>query len=111
MSRPNLLHCTIALAGLVVAAGASAAEPTPTPAKATAATTEDLICRDRLRPGSHIAMRTCLTRAQWAVARAQGSLRAPLGLSTHAGVQDGAGPWGAVSTVGASVGMSAFTQR
>jgi hypothetical protein len=112
MSRPNVLHCAIALAGLAVAAAAFGAEPPNTSAEptitSTAATAESLICRDRLRPGSHIAMRTCLTAAQWAAAKAQASFRAPY---AAASVNEGMGPWGNVSTTGASVGMNAFTQR
>jgi hypothetical protein len=112
MTRQNLLHCSIALVGLAVAGGAFGAEPTPTtPAPSvkpavtsTTSATDGLICRDRLRPGSHIARRTCLTAAQWA---ARSMNTQPASAYAH----ESTGPWGQVSTAGASVGMSAFTAR
>ena len=104
MTPQNVLRCTIALVGFVVAAAAFGAEPTNTrvtPAKPVITAPEGLICRDRLRPGSHIAKRVCLTSAQWAMPYPQ------------AYPHETVGPWGAAaqSTVGASVGGSAFTAR
>ena len=112
MPRLNVLRCSLAVVGFVVAAAAFGAQPatTPvTPAKPGLAATApgDLICRNRLRPGSHIAMRTCLTAAQWAASYPRGFYPQAQGF-THDG---GAGPWGAVTTTGASVGMNGFTAR
>ena len=108
MSRQNALRYSLAAVGFVVAAAAFGAEPaTPaTPPKpsivAPGDTTGGSICKSRLRPGSHIATRTCLTAAQRAAATIQ---------TASPGVYGGLGPWGQVSTVGQSVGMSAFTAR
>jgi len=112
MTRQNLLHRSIALLGLAVGGAAFGAQPTaPTPAPSVTATTsapDDLICRNRLRPGSHIKMRICMTAAQWAAPIPQGFM--PEGIGGGVG---GGGPWGAgaISTTGASVGVSAFTAR
>ena len=114
MSRPNVLHSVIALAGLAVAGAVLGAEPPNTSAEptitSTDAATEALICKDRLRPGSHIAMRTCLTAAQWAAPKARGftGVQGPV---ARAFINEGTGPWGFVPTTGASVGMNGFTQR
>jgi len=103
MTVQNVLRGAIALAGFLVAAAAFGAEPTNTrvtsagPNTATTAT-GSLICRDRPRPGSHIAKRVCLTSAQWAI-------------YPQAYPHETPGPWGQQSTTGASVGMSAFTAR
>ena len=112
MARQNLLRCSLALVGLVVATAAFGADPTPTPATptkpevaATAAATDGLVCRNRLRPGSHIKTLTCLTAAQWA----SRSMRNRGYAQGYA--HEGAGYWGTVSTAGASIGMSAFTAR
>lgn len=110
MPRHNVGRCSIAIVGLVVASAAfgaepNAAAPAPSVKPDVAVTTsgpEDLICRDRLRPGSHIKTRACLTAAQWAAPR------------TQSYVHEGMGPWGqaigAVYTPPAQ-GMRAFTDR
>jgi hypothetical protein len=106
MSRLRVLRCSVAVVGFMVAAaafGAPPAAPRVTPVKPTTKATADLICKSRLRPGSHIATRRCLTAAQWA---------APNPFvwgATHADA--GMGPWGQVSTAGQSAGASAFTAR
>jgi hypothetical protein len=109
-----MLRCAIALTGFVVAAAAFGAEPpkpSAEPSASTQAATEGLICRDRLRPGSHIAMRTCLTAAQWAAARAQGRFGPRYGGGVSGYVHEGVGPWGQVSTTAQSVGVNVFTAR
>lgn len=101
MSRPNVLHLSIALVGLAIGTAAFGAEPTTTapakPAVASTAATGPSICKSRIRP--------CAARRQARTGR---------GLSAQAAFGQawgGTGPWGAVSTVGQSVGMSAFTAR
>jgi len=102
MSRCNTFRHSLAVLGFLAATSAFADEtPTKPVAEPTAASTSkgpeprDLICRDRLRPGSHIAMRTCATAEQWAAAN-----RTPAAYP-----QEGQ----PISTVGQSVGVSAFT--
>jgi hypothetical protein len=102
MRRSNALVYAIGTLGMMAATAAFAVDESAKPAaasKATAAASQPQICRTRLRPGSHIATRTCLTAAQWAARNQQ------------VGVHDGTGPWGQVSTAAQSVGMSAFTAR
>jgi len=106
MFSANTIRSSLALLGLLVAVAAYSAEPPAEPATALAEPTaqsraEKLICRDRLRPGSHISMRTCATAKQWAAST----------VSRHTQSGGGAGPWGqaSASTVGQSVGVSAFT--
>jgi hypothetical protein len=102
MRRSNALSCVIGILGMMAVTTAFAVDEPAAPAassNATAAARQPLICRDRLRPGSRISVRTCLTAAQWSMRNQQ------------VGVHDGAGPWGQVSTAGQSVGASAFTAR
>src|SRR5919108_2776126 len=108
MSRANVLRCSLAVVGLAVAAAAFGAQPAATPADSaqpgvagTTGTTDGLVCRYRLKSGSHIKVRTCLTAAQ----------RAARSMRDRGYAHEGAGPWGQgnFSTAGASVGMSAFT--
>ncbi len=60
MSCSNVLGRTIVLLGVLVAAQSLAAAPS-----------QDVVCRDQLRPGSHIAMRVCATPQEWAASRAR----------------------------------------
>ena len=108
MHRANAVSHLIAVLGMAVASAAFAAdEPTAPPASspATAAAPQPQICRDRLRPGSHIATRTCSTTAQRAVRSW------PNGMYRQGGLYDSLGAWGQVSTAAQSVGASAFTAR
>lgn len=102
MSRCNTFRQSLVVLGFLAATSAFADEtPTKPVAEPTAASTSkapearDLICRDRLRPGSHIAMRTCATAEQWAAANRMPAAYPQEGQS--------------ISTVGQSVGVSAFT--
>jgi hypothetical protein len=106
MSRPSVLRCSLAVVGFMIAATALGAERThsrmtsATPGNsAPARATDGLICRNRLRPGSHIASRACLTAGQWAASYPQ--------VYGH----EGPGSWGMVSTTAESVGMNVFTAR
>jgi hypothetical protein len=111
MYRLNVLRCSLAVVGLAIGAAAFGAQPQVTPAKPGVAAAADLVCKNRLRPGSHIKMRRCLTAAQWAAAYPWGITAAeyPWGITPE--VRGGGGTWGAVSTAGQSVGMSAFTPQ
>jgi hypothetical protein len=106
-SAYTVRRCLLALLGLLMTAGAYAAEPPAKPATASAEPTvqsqaEELICRDRLRPGSRIAMRTCATARQWAASTVSRRTQAWFGGGLPSGQAS-------VSTVGQSVGASAFT--
>jgi hypothetical protein len=108
MQRANALSLVIGMLGLAVATAAFAADEPTAPSASPPATAagKQRICRNRLRPGSHIATRTCLTAAQWAVRTWPNGTYAQGG-----GVHEGLGPWGQVSTAGQSAGASAFTAR
>ena len=51
MAFSSVIRC--AVAGVLIAA------------QSMAAATDELVCREQLRPGSRIAMRTCATRVEW----------------------------------------------
>lgn len=105
MSPVKAILRASSLAALLLTTAAFGSEAPPAAeatASATAKPAEEVVCRDRLRPGSHIKTRLCLTSAQWA---------APNPWFEKAAIHGGSGAWGAVSTAGASVGMNAFTGR
>ena len=109
MSRAKAIVRASSLAALLLTTTALAAQAPPavaTPAAEAPASSakpaEDVVCGHQRRPGSRIVVKACLTPAQRAA-------RTPWFAQ---GAHDGStGSWGAVSTAGASVGMSAFTSR
>jgi hypothetical protein len=87
MFRSNAIRCAAGVFGLLLVTQSFAAGATKD---------EELVCRDQLRPGSHIKMRVCATPEQWAD---RGERQRLMDLLASAAGQGGSGGPGTVSPV------------
>jgi hypothetical protein len=90
MAFSSFIRGAATIAGVLIAAQSMAAAP------------DELVCREQLRPGSRIVMRTCATKVEWiTIAERDAALRqsgatvsAFFGGSPAASMQGAAQNWG-----------------